>query len=226
MHVFSSNLLGRPIGGLIFFRNAFRRAVGSDRAPLKPESTIAVFGYYACIMSDKQDGVPAIYELFEALEAFRPKLDIADGENLVENQNFRLKECGDREGETDVHAARIALNRGVDKFIDFSKVDDLIEPALNFGTTHSENGSVEKDVVAACQLRMEPRADFEQTADASLEPHFSIGWCRDSRDDLQKGGLSCSIDSDHSHGTSRLNLEGDVLERPKVAFLHRFCFYR
>ena len=64
-----------------------------------------------------------------AAEAAALELGVADGEHLVDEQDLRLEVRRDREGETHVHAARVALHRRVDEALDPGELDDLVELA-------------------------------------------------------------------------------------------------
>ena len=71
---------------------------------------------------------------------------------------------GDGEGEPEVHAARVVLDRRVDEPLDLGERDDLVELPMDLGPAHPEDRAVQEDVLPAGQLRMETRADLEQRA--------------------------------------------------------------
>ena len=73
------------------------------------------------------------------------------------------------EGEPHLHAARVVLDGGVDEPLDLGEGDDLVELAGDLAPLHAEDGAVQKDVLAAAQLGMEARADFEKRADQASE---------------------------------------------------------
>ena len=76
---------------------------------------------------------------------------------------------GDGEGEADLHAARIALDRRVQEFVDAGEIDDGIELAVDLAPRHAQNGAVEIDVFAAGELGVEAGADFQQAAHAAVQ---------------------------------------------------------
>ena len=53
--------------------------------------------------------------------------------------------------------------------LDARELDDVVELAANLGAPHAENRAVQIDVVAAGQLGMKARADFEQRPEAAAE---------------------------------------------------------
>ena len=76
---------------------------------------------------------------------------------------------GDGEGEPQLHAARVALDRRVDEPLDLGELDDLVELALDLAPPHAEDRAVEEDVLAAGQVGVEAGADLEQRADAAAD---------------------------------------------------------
>ena len=82
-----------------------------------------------------------------------------------------------REGQPHVHAARIALDRRVEEFLDLGEGDDLVELAADLGARHAEDGAVEIDVLAPGQLGMKAGADLEQAGDpaAQIATRPSVG---------------------------------------------------
>ena len=76
---------------------------------------------------------------------------------------------GDGEGEADVHARGVALDRGVEEFLDLGEGDDLVEFAADLGAGHAEDGAVQVDVLAAGQFGVKAGADFEQAGDPAVD---------------------------------------------------------
>ena len=120
-------------------------------------------------MADEQDRASAARDLGHLAEAFLLKLGIADRQHLVDDQNLGLQMRRDREGEPNIHAAGVALDRRIEKFLDLGKGDDLVELASDLGAAHAEDGAVEIDVLASGELGMKAGADLEQAGDAALD---------------------------------------------------------
>ncbi len=61
---------------------------------------------------------PALRHLVDPLKRLLPKGEVSDAEHLVDQQNLRFEEGGDSECQSNLHAARVPLNRDVDEFRD------------------------------------------------------------------------------------------------------------
>src|SRR5919201_588618 len=86
--------------------------------------------------------------LLHLAQAFLLELNIADGEHLVNDEDVRFKVGGDGERQSDIHAARIVLDWGIDEPLDLGKGDDVVESSCDLAPPHAEDGTVEKDVFA------------------------------------------------------------------------------
>ena len=111
---------------------------------------------------------------FHLGQAFLLKARIADGQGFVDDEDFGFEMSGDREGQTHVHAARIMLDRGIQKLADFGKLDDGIEPIADFTTAHADHGPIEENVVSARQIGMKAGADFEQRTNPAMHDWPSL----------------------------------------------------
>jgi hypothetical protein len=90
------------------------------------------------------------------------------------------------------------LQRGIDKILNFSKGDNLIEFAADFLPAHAQDCAVQVGILAAGQLRMKTRAHFEETAHSAID--FSApnrGLC-DPGENFQQSGFSSSISANET----------------------------
>ncbi len=53
---------------------------------------------------------------------------------------------GHSESKTNVHAAAVPFNRGVDKLVDTGEIDNLVESIPDFASRHTEDGAVQEDI--------------------------------------------------------------------------------
>jgi hypothetical protein len=127
---------------------------------------------------------------------------------------------GNREGQAQIHPARVPLDRRVDELLDLRKRHDLVELALDLDTAHAQDGSVQVDVLAAGQLGMKPRADLEKRPYAPVNLGKPPRRLRDPRQDLQQRALTRAVGADDPHDLARANLEVHVPKRQQqvVAF--------
>src|SRR4029077_18720853 len=95
----------------------------------------------------EDDGGPTFVrgDVFHFRETFFLKLGVADGQNLVDEENLRVEVRGDGEGKPHVHAARVTFYRRVEKSFDLSEGNYLVEFSLNFRARHSEDRAVEEN---------------------------------------------------------------------------------
>ncbi len=149
-------------------------------------------------------------------EALALEGGVADGEHLVDDEDLRLEVCCHREGEADVHAARVALHRRVEEALDLGELDDLVELAAHLGAAHPEDRAVEVDVLATAQLRVEAGADLEQAADPAAHCDPSLGRLGDPAQDLQEGRLAGAVPSDDAEPLSLRQVEGQTTQRPQL----------
>src|SRR5579859_5634394 len=104
----------------------------------------------------------AARELIHLAETFFLEFDVADGENLVDNQDFRFEVGCNGEGEAYIHARGIAFDRSVDELLNLGEGDDLVEFLADFRPTHTEDRAVEINVFAASQFGVKSGANLEQ----------------------------------------------------------------
>src|SRR3546814_13117281 len=90
------------------------------------------------------------------------------------------------ESEPHIHAARVALNRGVQKFLDLGKINDLVEFPQDFLALHAKNRSVQENIFAAGKFGMKTGADFQEAGNAAVESNPT---CARFRDEI--GRASC-----------------------------------
>src|SRR5271157_1173847 len=118
-------------------------------------------------------------------EAFLLELGVADGQHLVDDQDFGIEIRCDRECQPHVHAAAVALNWSVEKFLDPREINDLVKFLFDLLARHSEDSAVEKDVLAASELGMEAGADFQQAGNTPMNIDLAGRGPGDPREDLQ-----------------------------------------
>ena len=112
-------------------------------------------------MGDEDEGSAVFDDFFHALHALELKLRVANREHFVDDQDFRLEECSNRECQPHIHPARIAFNGRVDKLFETSESHNVIKLSFYFSAVHAEDGAIEKDVVPASKLGMKTCPHFE-----------------------------------------------------------------
>jgi hypothetical protein len=177
---------------------------------------LAELGQCAHVVADEQDGAAvAAGDLLHLAEALLLEGEVADGEDLVDDQDVGLQVGGHGEGQADVHPGGIALHRRVEELLDLGEGDDLVELAIDLGLLHPEDRAVEVDVLAAAELGMEPGADLQERGEPAAEPGDPARRLDDPAEDLQQRGLPRAVPADEPDDLASPDLEGDVLEGPE-----------
>ena len=143
------------------------------------------------------------------------KVDVADGEHFVYEENFRLEMGGDGEGEADVHTGGIVLDGGVDEFVDFGEGYDFVELAVDLSLAHAQDGAAEIRILATGELAVEAGTDLEEAADASANLRPSGRRPRNARKDLQERGLTSTVATDKTKDFAFADFERNVPQGPE-----------
>ena len=91
------------------------------------------------------------------------------------------------EGEPHIHAAGIALHRGVQEFLHLGKGDDFIELAFDLGPFHSEDRAVQVNVFAPGQFRVKAGSDLQQAGGAPVHFDAARGRLGDAAEKFEQG---------------------------------------
>src|SRR5207249_1201033 len=93
-----------------------------------------------------------------------PQLEqvVSDAEHLVNKEHVRVDVRCDREAQAGVHARRIPLHRGVDKFLQPGKGNYGIESAADLSPRHAHDCAVEIDVLSTGKVTMKASTNLNQ----------------------------------------------------------------
>ena len=187
-------------------------AVEADGAGIDPDGAVAQAADLVELVGDEDDGAALAGDIAHFAETFFLEIDIADGEDFVDEEDFGLEMGGDGKGEADVHAGRVVLDGSVDKLFEFGEGDDFVELAGDFGFAHAEDGAGEESIFAAGKLGMEAGADFEEGADASANFGPAGRGASDAGEYLEERGFAGAVASDEAEDFALADVEGDVFE--------------
>ena len=152
----------------------------------------------ARLCETNDDRPPFARDLAHLAERLALEGGVADREHLVDEQDLGLEVGGHGEGQAHRHAARVALDRGVEEALDLGERDDLVEPAADLRAPHAEDGAVEEDVLAPGELGMEAGPDLEQRAHAPGDVGPTRRRLGDPREDLQQRALAGAVVADQA----------------------------
>ena len=202
--------------GQIFGNHAVRFADIDHAAVIEPQDAIADRLHVADGVRNEQDGDTALAEFVDLAHAALAKVNVADGQRFIHQQDFRIDIDRDGEGQAHHHAAGVGLDRLVDEVADFGEGGDVFVPLVDLARGESQDRAVEVDVIAAAEFRIEAGAEFEQGGDASVNIDRAARRMQDPGHHLQERALAGAVFPHNAEGLAALHLEADVVERPEI----------
>src|SRR6185369_2194363 len=79
------------------------------------------------IVADNNNRGAAVRQLNDFAVTLLTKSDVADGNDLVQQQDVCFQMCKDGKGQPKVHAVRIMLYRLIYKLLQLTKIENLVE---------------------------------------------------------------------------------------------------
>src|SRR6266852_3982221 len=89
-------------GGLVGVDNRFRRAVLADGSGVNPDDAMAEAANLVELMADEDNRAAGAGHVAHFAEALVLEVDVADGEDFIHEENFRLKVRRDGKHQADV----------------------------------------------------------------------------------------------------------------------------
>ena len=117
-----------------------------------------------------------------------------------------------------VHPAGITFDRSIDKFFTFGKCNDLIDTGIDLLSFHSEDGSVQINILPPGQFSVKPSSYFEHTGNPSLYADGSFGGCRHTCQQFKQRRFSGTICTDHTDPFSSVHIKGNIFQCIKTLF--------
>src|SRR5215471_12913796 len=150
----------------------FHVSRNSQSSGSEQQASVTQASYSLEIVADEKNRMTSRSDFADLSQAFLLKRCIAHGQDLVNQKNLWFKMRGNRKRQAHMHPAGIMLDRSVQKFLDFRKVDDFIKSPINLLFLHAQDSAVEINVLTPSKLRVESGADFEERPHAPI--HFGI----------------------------------------------------
>src|SRR5215213_1197557 len=173
------------------------------------------------VVADEDDRAALARGGLHPAQALLLERQVTDREDLVDDQDLRLQVRRDREGEPQLHSARIALDGSVHEGAHIGELDDLLEATLDLLALHVEHRAVQEDVLAPGQLRVEACPHLQESPYPAAEVRLPLGRRGDPREDLEERALPGTVVADDPQRLAPLELEVDVAEGPEL--LLRLC---
>ena len=151
-------------------------------------------------MRDEHDGLALLQEPLDRVDAALLEIGIADGEDLVEEQDIRREICRNRKPQPHVHAGGVVLDRNVDEVFESRIAHDVVIDGFRLRTAQSVNSGIQEHVLAAGQLPMKADAQLDHGRDLRVpgDEQASGGWPMNRGDELQEGALARSVAADQA----------------------------
>src|SRR5437764_14283691 len=111
-------------------------------------------------MGDKEDRRSAIYNFPAATETLLLEEHISRRQRFVDKENIRINADRRAESEPGLHATRVSLKRLVNDMTQLSKVDNVVELAVDLLTRHPLAHPTHVNVLSASKFRMETCTKF------------------------------------------------------------------
>ena len=148
---------------------------------------------------------------------------IPDTQRLVDDQNIRLHRHCNRKCQSYEHPRGIDLHRLVNELPDIGKLQDLRKTSVRLLTAHAHEERIQVNILKSCVLRVKSRAELQQGCDPALRPYASGRRLHDTGQDLQKRGLSGSVQADDPHTLSPADFKADSLQGFEILMVTSAC---
>ena len=168
------------------------------------------------IVADDEDRRPLPPDLFHPVETAHLEGKIADRENLVHEEDFGVRGDGNREPEPHEHPRRVELDRGIDEFLDLGEIEDGVEALVDLLVRHSEDDSIDIDVLATGELRVEADADRDQRRHPSPHTDGPLRWPGHTREHPEHRRFSRAVSPYDTQRLAGVDVQVDIAQSPQV----------
>ena len=141
---------------------------------------------------------------------------IADGEDLVDDQDIGIDFDGDGKGKAHGHPARVSFERLVDEFVEAGEVDNRLFFLVHFAAFETEEGAVQVNVLAAGKFGMEAGAEIEERGDFAVDTDAAFVGSGDTGDETEERTLPRPVGADDRDALAALDAKADALESVEV----------
>jgi len=158
----------------------------------------------------ENDGQALSPQLGDLVQALVLEARVADGQNLVDEDDLGVRVGGDGKAEANVHARGIVLDGHVDKHVQLGKVDDVIHLATDLVVGQAQDRAVQIDVLPAGEVGMKARPQLQEGTQPAVDLHKPGGGLDDARHELEDGAFAGAVRPDKAHHFAHLDLEAYV----------------
>ena len=155
-------------------------------------------------------------ELADLVQALALERLVADGQDLVDQQDVGADVDGHREPEAHVLAGAVVLDLVVDERLQLGEGDDVVEVALGLPAGQAEDGRVQVDVLAAGELAVEAGPQLQQRRDPARTVTVPVVGAEDARQHLEQRRLARAVGADQPDGLAGADLQVHVPQGPEL----------
>ena len=136
---------------------------------------------------DKENRRTLAFQSFDPCEAFSREGLVPDGQNLVDDDDFRIHVDRGRKGQAGVHSRRVNLYGSIKKVADLGEICDGVDAVADFRTGEPHDRCVHEDVFTARELGVETGSQSEYWRQVTFDFQFSRSLLEGSANQIQKG---------------------------------------
>ena len=207
-----------PVQKLLILGADLLHLIGKGHLPalMEPENLAAHLPHLFDGVGDQDGGSAAVDDLLHFVLALFSERAVSYGEHLVQNQDVRVDQAGDGEGQAGLHAGGELFEGAVLEFLELGKVDDLVVGVVHELPGVAQHGPPEVGVLPDGQVPVKAAAQLQQGGDGALPADEALGGLHNAGDDLQEGGFARPIGADDAQHVSLFQGEGHVPVGPEL----------
>ena len=140
-------------------------------------------------------------------------MEVADREDLVQQEDVGLQVDAGGERQAHDHAGGVRADRLVDEVADLGEVDDAVDLGFDLGFLQAARVARRIDVLTARVGRVDPAAEFEQRRHAAVDEDPAGGWVERPGDDLEQRALAAAVHAHDAHTFAFADFERERAQR-------------
>src|SRR5262245_45669666 len=174
-------------------------------APFQEEAALAKVGDGPKIMRHENYRGPVSDHRIHALDAFPLKEIITNAQDFIDKQYVRIYMRGNRKPQTSKHTRRVSFDRSIDKLLELGESNDSVETPADLFPRHTQNRTVQINVLTASKILMESGTDFDKRRDTTRHMNRAPGRPHNAGKQLKNGALARSVGTDDAEGLASLH---------------------
>ncbi len=197
----------------------FGVALEGDFAVFDQNGAVAVFADTIHGVGDENDSLLA-FDSLEIIITFLLEGSVTDSEDLIEKQDVTFGANGNGKGEADLHAAGEVFEFLIHERLELGKFDDFVVHFVHFFVGEAEHGTVEVDVFATREFRVETDAEFNEGDEGAIDLDGTFVGEIDFSHGFEQSGFAGAVAADDANKFAAADGERNAVED----FLLRIAF--